>query len=266
MAKTTIDTWNPDFPVLSPIFSTLQSAASYHLNSNHWPTPETLSQQFRETRHPVKPVPQGKKPETFEDHYEPRIYLKHELQTRTENWHDFFNAMIWLTFRETKSVLNKLHYFSALQRDPGTNRSKLENAITLFDECGIIVISNNKELLEMIRQHQWKQLFYHHREQFNNSIYCYVFGHAMYEKMLSPYIGITCQAMLVHSSELIENCKNNQLEKIDQYVAQQWESHKITTSDDLYPFPLLGIPGLHENNTDESFYDNTDYFRPLKND
>ena len=31
---------------------------------------------------------------------------------------------------------------------------------------------------------------------------------------------------------------------------------------DLHPFPLLGLPGWDKNNERESYYDNSDYFRP----
>ncbi|MDH5765961.1 MAG: DUF3025 domain-containing protein, partial [Gammaproteobacteria bacterium] len=174
MAKTTIDTWNPEFPELSPIYAPLQSTARCYSQFSNWPELGQLAQQFKACNHQLTPVAQDGKPEKFEDHYEPRIYLKHELQTRTQNWHDFFNAMVWLNFNKTKSILNELHYFSALERQPGSNRSTLENAITLFDECGIIIISNDEDLLSMIRHHQWKKLFYHHRQDFGKNIFCFV--------------------------------------------------------------------------------------------
>ncbi|MCW8909019.1 MAG: DUF3025 domain-containing protein [Gammaproteobacteria bacterium] len=264
MAKTTLDKWNPEFLSQSPVFKTIEQAALYHTHSDQWPSLEQIQQQFKKSDHPIIPVSQGARPTKLEDHYEPRIYLKHELQTRTENWHDFFNAMVWLTFRNTKLILNKLHYHAAIERPAGTNRSQLENAITLFDECGIIIISDKEALLEMIRQHQWKELFVDNKDSFNKHIYCYVFGHAMYEKALAPYIGMTCQALLINSTELINSCRNNRLSDIDNTIADCWDSHQITSTDDLNPFPLLGIPDLHKDNSEASFYDNTDYFRPLR--
>ena len=264
MAKTTIDKWDPNFLRQSAIYNTIEKAAYYHNKLTDWPSLEILKKQFKDNNHPVIPVTQDEKPTKIEDHYEPRIFLKHELQTRTENWHDFFNAMVWLTFRNTKSVLNELHYHAAIKRKAGTNRSELENAITLFDECGIIIISDNEQLLSMIRQHQWKELFIHHRDSFNKEIFCFIFGHAMYEKALSPYIGMTCQALLINSTELINSCKQNTLVEIDNYVADCWKNSNITSPNDLNAFPLLGIPGIYKGNSKESFYDNTDYFRPLK--
>jgi len=52
----------------------------------------------------ITPVAQAENATEFEDQYEPRVYLKKQLQTRTHNWHDFFNAMIWLRFSETKKT------------------------------------------------------------------------------------------------------------------------------------------------------------------
>jgi len=255
MAKTTLDKWNPQFFSQSPIFNTINPSVVCHTDRLNWPSLDNLRQQFKENSHPVIPVPQGGKPTKIEDHYEPRIYLKHELQTRTENWHDFFNAMVWLTFPETKSVLNKLHYQSVIKRKSGTNRSQLENAITLFDECGIIIISDNEQLLAMIRQHQWKELFIDNRDSFNKNIFCLVFGHAMYGKALTPYIGMTCQSLIINSTELLVNCKDHKLDNIDSFVAQYWNNNQITSTDDLNPFPLLGVPGLHKDNSEASFYD-----------
>ena len=265
MAKTTLDKWNPTFLRQSAIYDTIEKAACYHTNLNDWPSLEMLRQQFKENNHAIIPVAQDEKPTKIEDHYEPRIFLKYELQTRTENWHDFFNAMVWLTFRNTKSILNELHYHAAIKRKAGTNRSAIENAITLFDECGIIIISDNEQLLEMIRQHQWKELFIKNKDSFNKEMFCFVFGHAMYEKALSPYIGMTCQALLINSTDLINYCKKNSLADIDNYIADYWKNRNIASTNDLSAFPLLGIPGLHEENSEASFYDNSDYFRPLKN-
>jgi len=257
----TNDIWNANFLEISPIFETIRPVSVKSTNLNHWPELKFFNDQFKERGLKIKPVQQAEKPQSFIDHYEPRIFLKHELQTRTENWHDYFNAMIWLTFPETKSSLNEIHYKAAKQRTRGTNRSAIENAITLFDECGIIIISDKPELLEMIQKHEWKTLFFHHRKEFEKHIHCIVFGHAMYEKALTPYIGMTAQALLIHTNELVKNSSPD-LTTIDAFVADYWKDHHICTTKDLSPFPLLGVPGWHQDNENELFYENKDYFRP----
>jgi hypothetical protein len=257
----TTDTWNTNFLDISPLFDTIQPVASPSVQLSQWPDLEFYKQQFTQQGLIVNPVQQAEKPQSFIDHYEPRIYLKHELQTRTENWHDYFNAMIWLSFPETKTTLNELHYHAAKKRTGGTNRSPIENAITLFDECGIIIISEKTELLEMIQKHEWKKLFFHHRNDFATHVHCIVFGHAMYEKALSPYIGMTAQALLIHSSEL-EKQRLLDLKSVDHFISDYWKSDHIKTTKDLSPFPLLGVPGWHSGNEVEEFYENKEYFRP----
>ncbi len=258
MAKTTVDSWNPEFLELSPLFQTLQQVAKPFVERVDWPELNDYQQQFIVQGGPVMPVPQAGKPETFEDHYEPRIFLKGELQTRLQNWHDFFNALVWLRFPNTKSALNRLHYESAIQRQQKTNRSPLENAITLFDECGMIVVSDRQDLLQMIEEHDWQNLFIHNRPAFDKHIRCLVFGHAMYEKALKPYIGMTAHALLVHSETLL----NEGFSALDQYVAQLWVQGKVASSRQLTPFPVLGVPSWYSDNADPEFYTNTDYFRP----
>ncbi|MDH5484210.1 MAG: DUF3025 domain-containing protein [Gammaproteobacteria bacterium] len=254
------DNWNPDFITKSPLFETIRTVVEAYIPCSSWPTLAQHEAEFKQRGLAFTPVPQADKPGQLADHYEPRIYLKKEIQTRTENWHDFFNAMIWLSFPATKSRLNERHYHAAIKREYGTNRSPLENAITLFDECGIIVISNNTKLLDMIRQHEWTKLFCENRQAFENELQCLVFGHAMYEKALTPYIGMTCQALLIEHETLPNN---NQA--IDKLVADLWQQEKIKTTKDLHPFPVLGVPGWYDGDQDEGFYDNKEYFRPLKN-
>jgi hypothetical protein len=41
--------------------------------------------------------------------YEARIWARGEVATRPGNWHDFFNALVWLTFPLAKAALNARH-------------------------------------------------------------------------------------------------------------------------------------------------------------
>jgi len=252
--------WRPDFYDASPIFEPIRPFACHFANLNNWPSLAQINQQFSNNHLDIKAVQQMGKPEKFDDFYESRIHLKGELQTRTENWHDFFNAMAWLSFRHTKHVLNDLHYQTSHTRETGTNRSPVENAITLFDECGLIIISDKPDLLDLIRNHQWNSLFIDHKDDFNKHIKCVTFGHAMYEKALMPYIGMTAHAILINSNELL----NTDLTHIDQTVADMWKNHQITTPHDLQPVPLLGVPGWYGNEQNDDFYSNTAYFRPKR--
>jgi Protein of unknown function (DUF3025) len=254
------ETWNPDFHSSLPLFDSIEPFFRHFLKYKNWPTLKQLNQLFIENKLSVKAVEQQGKPEKFDDHYESRIYLKGELQTRTENWHDFFNAMVWLGFPDIKKTLNELHYQTSHSREAGTNRSSLENAIALFDECGLIIISDQQDLLDLIRNHQWHEIFFDQKDAFDKHIRCITFGHAMFEKALNPYIGMTAHAVLIHSSELL----NKDLMTINKTVANMWKYNEIQTSRDLQPVPILGIPGWCKFEQNEVFYSNADYFRPKK--
>lgn len=261
MARTTIDIWNADFLDTSPLFDPLRPVAQSYAGQHAWPDIADLRMQFASHHIPVIPVPQGGKPGCLEEKYESRIFLQRELQTRSENWHDFFNAMIWLLFPQTKSALNALHYHASLQRLPKTNRGPLENAITCFDESGAIIISWREDLLQMIRNHDWWQLFVENRQAFGRDIHCLVFGHALYEKALQPYVGMTAQSMLICTDEPV----HNDLSQLDALMAAQWQQGLISSPRDLLSFPLLGVPGWHAENEYHSFYQNRHYFRPKPN-
>jgi len=273
MARTTIDTWNPIFLETSPLFNSIREVALPFTQHKQWPTLEQFATEFSKrniqsfNNKNIQPVAQGYTPEKFDDMYESRIYLKGELQTRLENWHDFFNAMCWLQFPNTKSVLNKLHFDTSQQREEGSNRSPLENAIALFDECGAIIVADNEEYLELIRNHQWQEIFCDHKSDwasnnFSGNIQCYVFGHAMHEKALTPYIGMTTHnILLIKDKAFFELDYQQQIIELDNQISDIWLNKEIEKTKHLQPVPLLGIPDWHSSQ-DESFYNNRDYFRP----
>lgn len=269
--------WNSQILSTSLLYEPLQIFDSELSKHHDWPELNDYQKLLNYANIPVlsggeKPivfVPQGEKPRCFEQHYESRIYLQGEVQTRTHNWHDFFQVLVWSLFPKTKQALNKQHYLAAkkrLQSQPANkNRSPLENALTLFDECGAIIISSNKTLLDLIRTHQWKTLFWENKERLQQELQCLTFGHALYEKTISPYIGMTAQALLVLVPDEVLHVPNRErFILIDELVAQQFNLRgSITTPKDLCPFPVLGIPDWHIDNRKKSFYDNINYFRPI---
>lgn len=81
----------------------------------------------------------------FESLYEPRIFLKGEVNTRKNSWHDFFNAAIWYTFPKTKAVLNMRQFIAFDERaqfpwkNPLQTRTREQDLLTMFDEGGCIL-------------------------------------------------------------------------------------------------------------------------------
>src|SRR5262249_26039402 len=54
---------------------------------------------------PIRFVP----PAPLEEAYEIRVFETGEVQTRPDNWHDLFNALVWIAFPRTKAALNRHH-------------------------------------------------------------------------------------------------------------------------------------------------------------
>jgi hypothetical protein len=86
----------------------------------------------------------------------------------------------------------------------------------------------------------------------------------MYEKAMAPYFGMTANTILLKTDEsYFELDRDERLAWIDQQLATIFEQgERYQKPRDLQPFPILGMPGWDPANNDETYYDNTDYFRP----
>lgn len=272
--------WTPGFLNYSQMYEPLGSIAEKFLSFNQWPGLDDYQQVLEALPDPVltlaskklKIVKQGGKPGGYEEHYAPRIFMTGEIQTRTENWHDFFQFLTWCIFPKAKAVINSIHVPRAKDRiKSGANlgsRSPIENMLSLFDEGGAIIVSSDESLLQLIRDFQWKEFFWDRRDELSEKLQCIVFGHAMYEKGLKPYIGMTANCILVHVNHDFFNLRmNRRLERLDSQLAEIFNSgKKYTKPKDLSPFPILGMPGWDSGNKSESYYDNVAYFRPGRSD
>ncbi|MBL8429434.1 MAG: DUF3025 domain-containing protein [Dechloromonas sp.] len=193
--------------------------------------------------------------------YECRIWDSGEVETRPDNWHDFFNALVWLSFPQTKIAISAAHV-SAMQA-PGERRSTTRDALTHFDECGIVVLSSKPVLLELLRAFRWKELFVERRAEVVRSMRFVIFGHATYEQMLRPFRGLTAKAVLYEVSEAwLRMSDSDQLAAVDTLLAADLTSGRYTRPRDFQPLPLLGIPGVTPDNEDPAYYDDTWQFRP----
>ncbi|UJP00043.1 MAG: DUF3025 domain-containing protein [Nitrosomonas sp.] len=266
-----VQQWNPDFIELSPIFKPFLYLQSNFKNQQSWPEPDDLNKlcalQSREmlTRSgkPVSFVPQLPGKLDAEQRYESGIYLTGQVPTRVKNWHDFFNALVWQIFPHAKSALNQLHYQAQLVElsNQDRNRCKLRDAATLFDESGVIVACSQAALIQLIRDFEWKELFWRQRKAVLSSMRFFVFGHGLYEKALNPYAGMTGKAVIFNVPEVFfAQDLPAQLCAIDAML-ELYLLQTLSSSSDLVPVPLLGYPGWIGDNDNELYYENKQYFR-----
>jgi len=199
-----------------------------------------------ENGNPVRFVP----PAAKDAYYELKVYRTGEVETRPDNLHDFFNALAWLAFPRAKAMLNALHA-AEIPREGG-RRGRLRDLLTIFDEGGAIVQCDDKLLLQLLRDFEWKPLFWDHRERVRKEMRIVVFGHAVMEQALRPWPGITCKAILTPASVDPDAAVHAWLGALQPGASPR----------DLAALPIFGFPGWSAQ--DEAFYDDARYFRPLR--
>jgi len=263
--------WDPGFVDRSPMFESFLHLKGYIENQQNWPEPDDLNHfNFRQNRQIftrsgklVRFVSQTHGKQDAGQKYESRIYLTGQVPTRAGNWHDFFNALVWKLFPRAKSALNELHFQAQLAElsNKDKNRCRLRDAATLFDESGVIVIGSQTALIQLIKDFEWKELFWRQRSAALSSMRFFIFGHGLYEKALNPYTGMTGKAIIfeVHQT-FFAQALPDQLVAIDSML-ESFLLHTLSASSDLAPVPLLGYPGWVEDNNNETYYENKKYFR-----
>lgn len=236
-----------------------------------WPSCEALETLMQApiynlNRKQIKFVPQLPEQNFSAVAYEEVIFETGQIPTRTKSWHDLFGAIIWCLFPKTKAKINQLHY-KDIQQFGKTERTKQRNALTLFDECGVVLVTKNQELLEALRQHQWHKAFVELRSLWSDKseqgVAVYQFGHANYEMLTKPYVGLTGKWLVIDASAEIAGLPLNvQYRLLDDKLEKSLSAGILSDNTQLFPMPLLGIPGWHQDNEQPTYYDNTDYFRP----
>jgi hypothetical protein len=182
--------------------------------------------------------------------YELKVFRTGEVETRPDSQHDFFNALVWLAFPRAKARLNALHA-AEIPREVG-QRGRLRDLLTIFDEGGAIVQCGELALLDLLRNFEWKKLFWDHRDKVRKAMRIVVFGHAVMEQALKPWPGITCKAIVAPPGADADAAIHAWLGAL----------HPGASPRDLAALPIYGYPGWAAQ--DEAFYGDTRYFRPLR--
>ena len=199
-------------------------------------------------------VPPSAEPGEYGD-YELRIYRSGMVQTRPGSRHDFFNALAWLSFPETKAELNALHV-REIPAEKG-RRGRFRDFLTLLDEGGAIVSCPDADLLDLMRSHRWKELFWANGGRVLEKMRVEVLGHAVLEQALQPWPGIACKVIVV-DSEWISGAEADA-------KASEWlrRAPAGMTPRDLPSLPVFGYPGWWPDGKSGAFYDDARFFRPL---
>lgn len=182
------------------------------------------------------------------------------IPTRDE-FHDWFNGLVWLAYPRAKMAINRLHVNDGLSKHIN-QRSPLRDAITLWDESGVVLLTSNPSLEPALREHDWQHVFIQLRAQWGMNILPFCFGHGLLDAMRNPHKGLCAKVKVVQADQaLMEKVMSPQsiasaLDAVFLSIVQQLKSPR-----DLNPLPVMGVPGWFDENNAPGFYDDEAVFR-----
>ncbi|MCM2679565.1 DUF3025 domain-containing protein [Echinimonas agarilytica] len=192
--------------------------------------------------------------------YEAYIAKYNAVPTRP-NWHDLFNAIIWHQFPLTKRTFNHLHQQDLELTD--RHRSTRRDALTLLDECGVILAISEKKWRAMLTQHQWHEFFWQHRREWGQTIKPFVVGHALYEQAFKPFIGWCAKAVFIDvEDDFFLADRAIQYQVLDQRLSSKLNT--LLKPKQLLPLPILAVPEWNETPIEPSYLAQENYFRPAR--
>jgi hypothetical protein len=205
---------------------------------------------------PIQFVPQESLPSNMA--YETFIARTGRVPTR-RNLHDFFNALVWLHFPETKVRLNALQAGVLEEASPEQGaRGKLRDAATIFDENAAFVLASDIALIHDLQQHAWSAVFQDRGNEFGHGWQVCLFGHALMEKLQTPFKAITAHAWPVIIEDRLDLSSAGHRARLDELIAGMLDGSLTTRA--FSPLPVAGLPGWWPNQ-DQAFYEDATVFR-----
>ena len=203
-------------------------------------------------------------PPEDDEGYEERAWRCGVVATRAGNRHDLFNALAWLAFPRSKAAMNRRHYEALnLARAAGSEaRGPMRDALTQFDECGVIVAGTAPDLWQGVCAHRWREVFVRRRAELLRTTRFIVIGHASHDALGAPFAGLCGKAMFIEvGAAWLDLPPAQALDQLDARLAEVLATGSFAPRD-WQPLPLLGIPGATGDNEQPDYYDDTRQFRP----
>jgi len=170
--------------------------------------------------------------------------------------HDWYNGLAWLQFSSAKWRINAIHIEdSSRQPVPTSNgRSRLRDAITLFDENGALLVTTEVTIRDALLAQDWATLFVHGRHYWEDRARLLVFGHGLLDSLHQPHPGLCAKAIPVLLPSL-EGLDESLPALLDAVVGQ------IQDPANFSPIPVMGIPGWFEESSRPGYYENRSVYR-----
>lgn len=188
-----------------------------------------------------------------------RLVQTGQIPTRDIS-HDWYNGQVWLAFPKVKQLINALHVqdacCSAGQTGglSGNGRSRLRDALTLFDESGALFLTTEWSLCTALLQHDWKTLLLDQRESWSTRARVLLLGHGLLDSMSKAHKGLCAKVVPVQVPSL--NMELPELQRLMLLVVEQ-----LRAPGNLSPLPVMGVPGWFRDSEQPGFYEDSAVFR-----
>ena len=193
--------------------------------------------------------------------YEAHIAASGCVPTR-HNLHDFFNALMWFQFPRIKAALSARGSAAVDVLGIGPTRGGTRDALTLFDENAVLFACADASVSAALRSFDWKTLFVDRRAAWGERCEVRCFGHALLEKLVTPYKACTAHAWIVEvPSAYFSWPRISRDAFLDETIARTLLDTPSFSPRMFAPLPVLGIPGSWAANDTPSFYDDASVFR-----
>lgn len=194
--------------------------------------------------------------------YEKRIFVSGQVPVRRNAAHDVYNALAWLCYPGFKTALNREHVRA--HDGDGRRRGPRRDTLTLLDENGAVLVCARRDLLALLADFRWQQLFVERRAEVCREFSCSLLGHGLWVKALKPYVGLTAHALVLAPPPGYERAgPGERIALLDRALAARLaRPGRLCSPRELQPLPLLGLPGWWPANAEPHFYSDRSYFRP----
>jgi len=193
--------------------------------------------------------------------YEAHIAASGCVPTR-HNLHDFFNALMWFQFPRIKAALSARGSAAVDVLGIGPTRGGTRDALTLFDENAVLFACADASVSAALRSFDWKTLFVDRRAAWGERCEVRCFGHALLEKLVTPYKACTAHAWIVEvPSAYFSWPRISRDAFLDETIARTLLDTPSFSARMFAPLPVLGIPDWWAANDAPSFYDDASVFR-----
>jgi hypothetical protein len=243
-----------------PAFAVFEATVRARLAAcARFPEPHELTQLARGIPNAIPPwfafSAQDQRALSLAGGYDQAIAASSRIPTRLGSYHDLLGALVWLHFPASKTALHQIQ----LAAGPGA-RGPRENAATLCDESGVLVLSREPRVFESLAALNWVDAFWTRRAALTETTRFLGFGHGLLDALREPHLQLMGKALFVRVSHEQWNLSGAELRVILDAALAPRLSAFLSDPSRLAPLPVLGVPGWAPGQCLESYQD-TSYFQ-----